>query len=216
LESRTRATTLLADTMAGLDGGPQALLSGSAIGFYGDRGDAELDETSAPGTGFLAEVAEAWETATAPAADAGRRVVNLRTGIVLAGHGGALPRMLPLFKVGLGGRFGDGRQWMSWIALDDEVDAIVHLLGSDVAGPVNLTAPTAVRNRALTDMIGDVLHRPTLVPVPAFGPKLVLGTERAGALLFESQRVVPRVLQADGFEWRFATLEPALRVALDR
>src|SRR4029079_1834248 len=117
------------------------LLSGSAIGFYGDRGDEELDESSSPGTGFLAEVAEAWEATTAPASSAGRRVVHLRTGIVLASQGGALPRMLPLFKIGLGGRFGSGRQWMSWIALEDEVAAIVHLLGSDVVGPVNLTAP---------------------------------------------------------------------------
>ena len=216
LESRTRATTLLADTMAGLEGGPGVLLSGSAIGFYGDRGDDELDETSPPGTGFLAEVAEAWEATTAPASEAGLRVVNLRTGIVLAGHGGALPRMLPLFKVGLGGRFGSGRQWMSWIALDDEVGAILHLLGSDVVGPVNLTAPAPVRNAELADTIGDVLHRPTVLPVPAFGPKLLLGGERADALLFESQRVLPTVLQADGYEFRFPTLEPALRAALAR
>ena len=216
LESRTRATTLLADTMAGLEGGPGVLLSGSAIGFYGDRGDDELDETSPPGTGFLAEVAEAWEATTAPASEAGLRVVNLRTGIVLAGQGGALPRMLPLFKVGLGGRFGSGRQWMSWIALDDEVGAILHLLGSDVVGPVNLTAPAPVRNAELADTIGDVLHRPTVLPVPAFGPKLLLGGERADALLFESQRVLPTVLQADGYEFRFPTLEPALRAALAR
>ena len=216
LESRTRATTLLADTMAGLDDGPQTLLSGSAIGYYGDRGDEELDESSAPGTGFLSEVAEAWEATTAPASSAGRRVVHLRTGIVLAGHGGALPRMLPLFKIGLGGRFGSGRQWMSWIALDDEVAAIVHLLGSDIVGPVNLTAPEPVRNADLANTIGDVLHRPTVLPVPAFGPKLVLGGERADALLFESQRVLPHVLQADGYEWRYPTLEPALRAALDR
>ena len=216
LESRTRATTLLADTMAGLDDGPQTLLSGSAIGYYGDRGDEELDESSTPGTGFLSEVAEAWEATTAPASSAGRRVVHLRTGIVLAGHGGALPRMLPLFKIGLGGRFGSGRQWMSWIALDDEVAAIVHLLGSDIVGPVNLTAPEPVRNADLANAIGDVLHRPTVLPVPAFGPKLVLGGERADALLFESQRVLPHVLQGDGYEWRYPTLEPALRAALDR
>jgi uncharacterized protein (TIGR01777 family) len=216
IESRTRGTTLLADTIAGLDGGPQVLLSGSAIGFYGDRGDEELVESSPPGDGFLAEVAEAWEATTAPASKAGVRVVHLRTGIVLAGEGGALPRMLPLFKLGLGGRFGNGRQWMSWIALDDEVGAIVHLLTSEVAGPVNMTAPEPVRNAELADAIGDVLHRPTVLPVPAFGPKLVLGGERAEALLFESQRVLPRVLQADGYAWRHPTLEPALRAALDR
>jgi uncharacterized protein len=216
LESRTRATTLLADTIAGLDGGPQVLLSGSAIGYYGDRGDEVLDETSPAGRGFLSHVAEAWEACTSPAEAAGIRVVHLRTGIVLAGTGGALPRMLPLFKVGLGGRFGSGRQWMSWIALADEVGAIVHLLSSSVTGAVNLTAPHPVRNAELADTIGTVLHRPTVLPVPAFGPKLLLGGERAGSLLFEGQRVLPRALEADGFEWSCPTLGPALRVALDR
>ncbi len=217
LESRTRATTLLAESMASVEGGPAALLSGSAVGFYGDRGDEELDERSPSGTGFLTDVVEAWEASTAAAERAGRRVVHLRTGIVLAPDGGALAKMLPLFKVGLGGRFGSGRQWMSWIALDDEVGAIVHLLTSSLSGPVNLTAPDpGPQPPTLTDAIGTVLHRPTVLPVPSFGPKLVLGRERAGALLLEGQRVLPKKLLSDGFEFRYATLDGALRAVLGR
>ncbi|HEU4841600.1 MAG TPA: TIGR01777 family oxidoreductase [Ilumatobacteraceae bacterium] len=216
LESRTRATTLLAESMAAAESGPTALLSGSAVGFYGDRGDEELDERSPAGRGFLTDVVEAWEASTAAAERAGRRVVHLRTGIVLAPDGGALAKMLPLFKLGLGGRFGSGRQWMSWIALDDEVGAIVHLLASSLSGPVNLTAPTPVRNSELTDTIGTVLHRPTVLPVPSFGPKLVLGGERAGALLLEGQRVLPRKLLSDGFEFQHPTLGGALRAVLGR
>ncbi len=215
-ESRTRATTLLAESIASLDGGPRVLLSGSAIGYYGDRRDEELDERSAAGTGFLAEVAEAWEASTAAAERAGARVVHLRTGIVLAASGGALGKLLPLFKVGAGGRFGRGSQWMSWISLDDEVGAIVHLLASAVSGPVNLTAPNPVRNAELADTLGDVLHRPTVLPVPSFGPKLLLGAERADALLFEGQRVLPTVLLADGYQFAHPTLEQALRAVLHR
>jgi uncharacterized protein len=216
MESRTRGTTLLAETIAGLAGGPRALLSGSAIGFYGDRGEEELDERSAPGSGYLAEVAQAWEASTDAASAAGIRVVHLRTGIVLSADGGALGKLLPLFKVGLGGRFGAGRQWMSWIALEDQVGAIAHLLTSTVTGPVNLTAPNPVRNAELADALGDVLHRPTVLPVPAFGPRVLLGGERADALLFEGQKVMPRVLEADGFVWRQPALEPALHVILGR
>ena len=216
LESRTGATTLVAECIAAADDGPHALLSGSAIGFYGDRGDEELDERSAAGAGFLTEVVEAWEASTAAAERAGARVVHLRTGIVLAPKGGALGKMLPLFKLGLGGRFGSGKQWMSWISLDDEVGAIVHLLTSGVAGPVNLTAPNPARNAELADTIGDVLHRPTILPVPSFGPKLVLGGERAGALLFESQRVRPTKLLADDYPFAHPTLAAALRTVLDR
>jgi uncharacterized protein (TIGR01777 family) len=216
LESRTRATTLLAESMAAAPGGPRVLLSGSAVGFYGDRDDEELDERSPAGTGFLADVAREWEASTAAAERAGARVVHLRTGIVLAPKGGALRKMLPLFKVGLGGRFGSGKQWMSWISLDDEVGAIVHLLTSDVSGPVNLTAPNPVRNAELADAIGDVLHRPTVLPVPGFGPQLVLGSERAKALLLEGQRVLPKVLLADGFTFRHPTIDGALGAVLGR
>ena len=144
----------------------------------------------------------------------GVRVVHLRTGIVLAEEGGALAKMLPLFKLGLGGRFGSGRQWMSWISIDDEAEAIVHLLTSDVAGPVNLTAPEPVTNAELADTLGDVLRRPTVVPVPAFGPKLLLGGERAERPAARAASgSLPRVLQADGYEFTHPTLEPALRAA---
>jgi len=216
LESRTRGTTLLATTLAGLDAPPRVLVSGSAIGYYGDRGDEELDEESAPGTGFLSEVAQQWEASTAPAAAAGVRVAHLRTGIVLAPKGGVLAKFLPLFKFGVGGRFGPGTQWMSWISLDDEVSAIMHLLTSDVTGAVNLTAPAPVTNAELADTLGDVLHRPTILPVPAFGPRLLLGGERANGLLFEGQRVLPRVLQGDGFVHAHPTLSDCLHAILGR
>lgn len=216
LESRTHGTTLLAEAIAELDDGPRVLLSGSAVGIYGDRGDEELDEHAAPGSGFLAEVARAWEAATAPAERAGARVVHLRTGIVVAAHGGAFAKLLPIFRLGLGGRFGSGRQWMSWISLDDEVRAIVHLLTSDLAGPVNLTAPNPVRNAALAATLGRVLRRPAVLPVPAFGPQLLLGRERAAALLLEGQRVLPTRLLADGFEFAHPDLETALRAVLGR
>ena len=216
LESRTKGTALLARALADADDGPRVLLSGSAIGFYGDRGDEELDEQSSPGTGFLSEVAQQWEASTAPAAAAGVRVAHLRTGIVLAPKGGVLAKFLPLFKFGVGGRFGPGTQWMSWISLDDEVSAIVHLLTSDVSGAVNLTAPAPVTNAELADTLGDVLHRPTILPVPAFGPRLLLGGERANGLLFEGQRVLPRVLQGDGFVHAHPTLADCLHAVLGR
>lgn len=213
LESRTRSTTLLAEAIAAVDGGPATMLSGSAIGFYGDRGDEQLDESSPSGDGFLAEVARDWEASTVAAREHAR-VVHLRTGIVLA-EGGALSKMLPLFKLGLGGRFGSGRQWMSWISLTDEVAAIVHLLSSDLSGAVNLTAPQPVTNATFADTLGEVLHRPTFLAVPSFGPKLLLGGERADALLFGSQRVNPRVLVADGFVFAHPDLAAALRAVLD-
>ena len=184
------------------------LLSGSAIGYYGDRGDEELDETSAPGTGFLAEVAAAWEASTAPAAAAGVRVAHLRTGIVLAPTGRrAGASCCRCSSSASAGGSGPGTQWMSWISLDDEVVGDHPPADSDVAGPVNLTAPAPVTNAELADTLGDVLHRPTVVPVPAFGPRLLLGGERADALLFEGQRVLPRVLQGDGFAHAHPTLE---------
>ena len=213
-DSRTVGTRRLAEAIAAASDGPNVLLSGSGVHYYGDSGDEQLDESSSPGSGFLAGVVRDWEAATSPAATAGIRVVHLRSGVVLAKEGGALTKMLPLFKLGLGGRFGSGRQWMSWISIDDEAEAIVHLLASDVSGPVNLTAPEPVTNAQFTDTLGDVLHRPTIVPVPAFGPKLVLGAERATDMLFASLRVLPRVLQADGYAFKHATLERALRVAV--
>jgi uncharacterized protein (TIGR01777 family) len=217
LRSRVAGTTLLAETLASLDGeGPTRLLSASAIGFYGERGDEVLDETAAGGDGFLAEICRSWEDGTEPAAAAGIGVAHLRTGIVLSPAGGALKKMLPLFKIGAGGRFGSGGQWMSWISIDDEIGAIEHLLASDDTGPVNLTAPGPVTNREFATTLGRVLRRPSIVPVPRFGPRLVLGRELADALLFDGQRVLPRVLIDGGFEFAHPDLESALRAVLDR
>jgi uncharacterized protein len=215
LESRTAGTTLVAEMLARMARPPAVLVSASAIGFYGDGGDAELDESSPAGTGFLAEVCQAWEGATVPAEQAGVRVVHIRSGLVLSTRGGGLKRMLPLFKLGLGGRFGHGDQWWSWIALDDEVRAILHLLDDvDVQGPVNLTAPEPVTNREFTEMLAMVLGRRARLPVPRAGPALVLGGELADNLLYTGQRVLPKVLQASGFEFRQPALEGALRDVL--
>lgn len=216
LESRVAPTALLAERLAGLDDGPGVLVSGSAIGYYGDRDDEVLDEASESGTGFLAEICRAWEDSTAPAEQSGVRVAHIRTGIVLSSEGGALKKMLPLFKLGVGGRFGNGKQWMSWISITDEVRAITHLLENEVSGPVNLTAPEPVRNKEFADTLGDVLNRPTLLPVPAFGPKLLLGSELAEALLFDGQRVHPTALGASGFEFEHPRLDDALRSVLGR
>lgn len=210
LESRRQGTTLLADTLASLSEKPPVLVSGSAIGFYGDRGDEVLTEQSGPGADYLAQICLAWEAATAAASDAGIRVAHVRTGIVL-GAGGVLGKMLPLFKLGIGGRLGTGDQWMSWIAIDDEVAAIRFLLDHDVSGPVNLTAPNPVTNRDFTKALGAAVHRPAVVPVPKFGPKLLLGKELADLLLFGSQRILPEVLTDAGFEFRYPDLESALR-----
>ena len=217
LESRTTSTALIADAIAAADNGPTVLLSGSAIGIYGARGDEELTEASAPGDGFLADICVQWEQATASAEAAGVRVVHLRTGIVLSAKGGALKKQLPLFKFGLGGKMGSGNQWQSWISIDDEVAAIRHLLTADTSGPVNLTAPTPVTNAEFTETLGDVLHRPTFVPIPRFGPKLLLGSELAENLLFSGQKVLPAVLEADpGFTFRHPDLATALHALLDR
>jgi len=214
LDSRVLGTGLLARTLAGLSRPPGVLVSASAVGWYGDRGDEVLDETSGPGTGFLADLCQQWETAADPARAAGIRVAHTRSGIVLSPRGGALKKELPLFKFGLGGRFGTGKQWQSWIVLDDEVSAIIHLLTADIAGPVNLTAPHPVTNAEMTKTLGTVLHRPTVLPVPSFGPKLLLGPELAAVLLFEGQRVLPRVLEASGFTFAHPDLEGALRSLL--
>jgi uncharacterized protein (TIGR01777 family) len=215
LESRKQGTTLLADALASLDRKPPVLVSGSAIGFYGDRGDEVLTEASSSGDDYLSEICRAWEASTAPAEQAGIRVAHIRTGIVL-GEGGALRKMLPLFKLGIGGRLGSGDQWMSWISLADEVAAIRFLLDHAVAGPVNLTAPNPVTNRDFTKALGSALSRPAVLPVPKFGPKLLLGKELADLLLFGSQRVLPTVLTEAGFEFQHPDLEPALRAMLGK
>jgi uncharacterized protein len=215
LHSRTEGTRLLATTLAALARPPRVLVSASAVGYYGgDRGDEPLDESSAPGTDFLSEVCQAWEAATAPAEEHGVRVARIRSGMILSVTGGALKRELPLFKLGLGGKMGKGTQWQSWISIDDEVGAILHLLTNNVPGPVNLTAPSPVTNAEFTKTLARVLHRPSFLPIPTFGPKLVLGAELAEALLFTGQRVLPRALEASGYHFAHPTLEVALRAVL--
>ena len=216
-ESRTKGTDLLARTLAGLSRKPAVLVSGSAMGVYGDRGDEVLTEESPPGEGFLPDLVVAWEEATAPAADAGIRVAHIRTGLVLDRDGGALPKLMPLFRFGLGGRMGSGRQWWSWITIDDEVRAIRHLIVTETAsGPHNLAAPEPVTNAALTKALGRVLHRPAVVPVPAFGPKLLLGGELATELLFTSIRMVPAKLEASGFAFSHTDIDDGLRAVLGK
>ncbi len=214
-ESRRVGTTLLAETLAKLGKPPRVLVSGSAVGYYGDRGDEVLTESSRPGSDFLAEVCTAWEAATAPAKEAGIRVAHIRTGIVLSGRGGVLPKMLTPFKFGVGGKLGSGRQWMSWIALEDEVGAIAHLLGDDgAAGAFNLTAPNPATNAEMTKAIGGALRRPTFVAAPAFALKAALGREMANELLLVSQRALPTRLLDSGFTFTHPELGEALRVAL--
>ena len=210
LESRTRGTALLVGALSSLDAKPPVLVSGSAIGYYGDRGDEQLTETSSPGTGFLPDLCQAWEGAAAPAASAGIRVATVRTGIVLAAHGGALERLAKLTRFGVLGKLGSGKQWMSWISLADQVGAIRFLLEREVAGPVNLTAPAPVTNAVFTKALGRVLKRPTFMPIPRFGPNLVIGAELAQALLYDGQRVLPEVLMEAGYEFQHTDLETTL------
>ncbi len=214
--SRTEGTALLVGALAALTAKPPVLVSGSAIGFYGDRGDEQLTEASGPGSGFLTEVVEAWEAAAAPAVTSGIRVAYLRTGIVLDADGGVLDRLVALARFGLLGKLGSGQQWMSWVALADEVGAIRFLLDHDVAGPVNATSPGPVTNEVFTKTLGRVLRRPTFLPVPSFGPKLLLGSELADSLLFQGQRVLPEVLVDAGYDFQHDDLESALRSILRR
>ncbi len=216
LESREAGTRLLASTLAGLTQKPKVLVSASAIGWYGDRGDEILPEEAAPGEGFLADVCRAWEDATGPAEAAGIRTVNLRIGVVISAAGGALATMLPPFRAGVGGVLGPGSQYMSWIGLDDVLGAILHAIATpSLAGPVNATAPTPATNRELTKTLGRVLGRPTVAPVPAFAARLLFG-EMGDALLLASTRVVPGKLLASGYEFRHPALEEALRHTLGR
>jgi uncharacterized protein (TIGR01777 family) len=214
IESRTEGTGLLARTLAALDEKPTVLLSGSAIGYYGDTGDRVVDETSPRGDLFLSDICHAWETAAQPAVDAGITTAFLRTGIVLDGHGGAMSRFLPLFRLGLGGRLGSGRQWMSWITIDDEIRAIQFLLAHPHAGPVNLVTPNPVTNAEFTRALGRAVHRPTLLPIPSFGPKLLLGAELATELSLVGQRVQPTVLEQEGFAFESTDLDVALHQVL--
>jgi uncharacterized protein (TIGR01777 family) len=214
LESRVRGTTSIAETIAGMERKPSVLLSGSAVGYYGDRGDEVLTEASGPGEGFLADVVVQWEASTRAAEDAGIRVAHLRTGIVVGKGGGAVAKTLLLFRLGLGGRLGSGRQYWSWISLTDEVGAIKFLLDHDVSGAVNLTGPEPVTNAEFTKSVGRALHRPTPLPVPKFGPSLVLGSEGAKEMTFFSQRAVPKVLADAGYRFAHSTADEATKAEL--
>ena len=217
LDSRVTGTRAIAAALASLgDAGPQVLVSASGIHYYGDRHDEELTEASGPGQGFLEHVCQEWEAATQPAAEAGVRVVTMRTGIALTPRGGALARQLPLFRLGLGARFGTGRQYDSWVSLDDVVGMYHHALTTPaVAGPMNATAPAPVRNAEFARTLGRVLRRPPALPIPRLGPRLVLG-EMADALLYTSQRALPRVAQDTGYRFRHPELEGCLRDLLGR
>jgi uncharacterized protein (TIGR01777 family) len=206
----------LSEALSRLRAKPQAFVCASAIGYYGDRGDQALAESVTPGADFLADVCEAWEAACQPARDAGVRVVNLRIGVVLSAEGGALKKMLTPFKLGAGGRIGDGRQYMSWIALDDVVGAIQFILANAaMAGPVNAVSPQPATNAEFTKTLGRVLHRPTIFPMPAFAARLAFG-EMANALLLSSTRVVPQALTSAGYSYRWPQLEGALRHLLNK
>jgi uncharacterized protein (TIGR01777 family) len=210
-DSRVIGTRNLAQSLAQAKHRPQIFLCSSAIGYYGNRGDEALTEESAPGTGFLAEVCQEWEAATHPAAEAGIRTVAIRTGVVLSREGGALAKMLPPFKMGVGGKIGDGRQWMSWIDVQDLVGAIHHILKSDLLyGPVNMVAPRPVTNAEFTQTLASVLSRPAVFPVPAFAVKLLFG-EMGETVLLGSQRVEPTQLVSSGYPFRFRDLRASLQ-----
>jgi uncharacterized protein (TIGR01777 family) len=211
LDSRTRSTGLLAGTMARLTGGPRTLVAMSMIAYYGDQGDRILTEDSPTGQGFMAAVARASETAAEPARAAGIRVVHVRGGILQSPKGGILARQLPLFRLGLGGRLGSGRQWWSWVSADDMVGILRHvLLTPDLAGPVNATAPNPVTNAELTRTLAGVLHRPALLPVPRLGPRLLFG-DLADEVLYASIRALPERALAGGYRFRHPDVGAAFR-----
>ena len=214
-QSRVHPTALLARALARLDAPPAVLVSASAIGYYGDRGDELLDESSSGGDGFLAGVCRDWEAAAEPARAAGIRVAHPRTGVVLSRSGGALAEMLPFFRLGIGGRIGSGRQQMSWISLHDEVEALMWLLEADMEGPVNLTAPEPVTNREFTAALGRALRRPALLPTPKPALWAKLGRELTEALLYSSARVAPAALLRGGFAFTHADIATGLAAVLD-
>jgi uncharacterized protein (TIGR01777 family) len=213
LDSRVDTTALLARIAAALDPTPAVLVCASGAGIYGDRGDEILTEASEPGSGFLADVVRAWEAAADPAREAGIRVVNLRQGIVLAKEGGALDRMLLPFKLGVGGRVGSGRQWWSWVALDDITAAYTFALGADLAGPVNLSAPNPVTNEQFTKALGKALRRPTVLPLPTFAARAAFG-QMGEEMLLGGQRALPARLLDAGFEFAAPTIDAGLARAL--
>ncbi len=213
-DSRVAGTRIVSEAIAGLARPPRVLLAASAVGYYGDRGAAELTEQSPRGDDFLADVARDWEAATGPAARAGVRVANLRFGIVLATAGGVLAKMLPAFRLGLGGPIGSGSQYFSWIALEDLLGAILHVLATEsLSGPINITAPHPVTQLEFVQTLGRVLRRPAVLPVPPIALRLAFGRE-AAAMMASGQRVLPARLLASGYRFRFGELEPALRALL--
>jgi uncharacterized protein (TIGR01777 family) len=215
-QSRIRGTELLSRTLAGMRNGPKVLVSASAVGFYGDQGDKTLVESEPSGRGFLAEVCRGWEGATRPAERAGIRVVNLRTGVVLSPKGGAIGQMLLPFKMGVGGRLGSGKQYMSWIDLDDLTGLILHTLYDEsLSGPVNATAEHPVTNAVFTSALGRALGRPTVVPVPALAVKAAFG-ELGKEVLLWGQRVIPRKALDAGFDFFYEGVEDSLRFQLGR
>lgn len=212
-ESRVLGTAAIAEAVASLDTPPQVLISGSAVGYYGDTGDRAVDESAPPGEGFLPSVCVDWEEATAPAEEAGVRTVHARTGLVVAKEGGAWGRLFPLFRAGLGGRLGDGRQYWSFIALHDHIAALRHILDTpELSGPVNLTGPDPVTNAEVTAAMGRVLGRPTLFTAPAPVLRLALGDFAEDVL--SSQRVLPGQLLDSGFPFAFPGIDAAIRSAL--
>jgi len=213
-DSRVKGTRLLSDALASLQRPPATLLAASAIGYYGDRGEEAVTEESAPGEDFLAHVSRDWEAATAAATRAGIRVVNMRIGVVLTTTGGVLAKMLPAFRLGLGGPVGSGNQYLSWITLDDIINAILHLLTNPaLVGPVNMTAPAPITNREFARVLGKVLGRPAVVTVPAFALRMAFGTEGA-AMMQGGQRVLPARLLASRFNFASQDVEHALRFLL--
>ncbi len=214
-ESRVKGTSVLSESLARLSQPPSLFISASAIGYYGDRGDELLTERSAPGDGFLPSVCIDWENATRPAVEKGIRTVLTRFGIILDRNEGALAKMLPPFQMGIGGKVGNGKQWMSWIALDDVVSGVKFLMREpSLHGPINFVAPNPVTNAEFTKALGRALSRPTIFPVPAFGARLAFG-EMADALLLSSQKVKPAVLNDKGFTFGWPTLAPALKHLLE-
>lgn len=214
-EDRVEGTRLLADALSRLDPPPAVLISASAVGFYGDRGEEVLDEDGGAGRGFLAQLCHDWEAATLPARTAGIRVTALRSGVVLASHGGALARQLPIFKLGLGGRLGTGRQWLSWIALDDEVGVILRALDDEsLGGPLNATAPSPIRNADFTAALGRALDRPVPFPVPRAALAAAFGSGMADEMVLASQRVLPARLTGSGHRFAYPEIDDALAFAL--
>lgn len=215
-DSRIGGTALIARTLAGMDDGPGTLVSASAIGYYGDRGDQTLTEASGPGDLFMSDLCRDWEASAEPARQAGLRVVHPRIGIVQTPRDGALQRSLPVFRAGLGGPFGSGRQWWSWVMLADVIGVLHHAVTSDeVEGPINVTAPEPVTNAQWAKALGRVLGRPAVIPVPRFGPRLVFG-EMADELIYVSARVLPAATLGSGYRFKYTDLEAGLRSVLSR